>query len=160
MLLKYHSTDPITATSAFGTKRTFRGASRFDLSQGRKPLFALNWVGAEASHVMYTFLKIFIAVLLVLAVADWIAGRQAKNWTNIPNRVPAGWASLSSNITIRSAMANESPKGTAPLLDETSLPGDIEYENPNGNVRIYFPIVTALALSIVFTVILGVSRRA
>jgi hypothetical protein len=107
---------------------------------------------------MYTFLKIFIAVLLVLAVADWVAGRQAKSWTNIPN-APAGWASLSSNITIRSAMANESPKGTAPLLDETFLPGDIEYESPKGNVHIYFPVVTALALSLVFTLILGASRR-
>ena len=54
-------------------------------------------------------------------------------------------------------MANESPKGTAPLLDETFLPGDIEYEN--GNVRIYFPVVTALALSPVFTLVLGASRR-
>jgi hypothetical protein len=107
---------------------------------------------------MYTFLKIFIAVLLVLAVADWVAGRQAQSSTNIPN-APAGWASLSSNITIRAAMANESPKGTAPLLDETFLPGDIEYESPKGNVRIYFPVVTALALSLVLTLILGATRR-
>ena len=56
-------------------------------------------------------------------------------------------------------MANESPKGTAPLVDETFLPGDIEYESPNGNVRIYFPVVTALALSLVFTLVLGASRR-
>jgi hypothetical protein len=108
---------------------------------------------------MYTFLKIFIAVLLVLAVADWVAGRNAQRWTNIPN-APAGWASASNNIEIRSAMANESPKGTAPLLDETFLPGDIKYESPEGNVRIYFPVVTALALSLVFTIILGASRRA
>jgi hypothetical protein len=31
------------------------------------------------------------------------------------------------------------------------LPGDIKYESPNGNVRIYFPIVTAILLSLVFT---------
>jgi len=55
-------------------------------------------------------------------------------------------------------MANESPKGTAPLLEETFLPGDIKYESPNGNVRIYFPIVTAILLSLVFTLILRVSR--
>jgi hypothetical protein len=108
---------------------------------------------------MYTFLKLFIVVLLALAFADWVATRQAKSWTNIP-KAPAGWASLSSNIAIRSAMANESPQGTAALVDETFLPGDIEYENPNGNVRIYFPVVTALALSLVFTIILGASRRA
>jgi hypothetical protein len=129
-----------------------------DLSQGRKPLFALDWVGAKADCVMYTFLKIFIAVLLVLAVADWVAGRQAKSWSNIPN-APAGWSSLSSNFKIRSAMANESPKGTAPLLEETFLPGDIEYVNPKGNGRIYFPIVTAILLALVLTLILRVWGR-
>jgi hypothetical protein len=95
---------------------------------------------------MYSFLKIFIVVVLALVLIDWLAGQQAKSWTNIPNA--PGWVSLSSNIKIRSAMANESPQGTAPLLDETFLPGDIEYENPKGNVRIYFPIVTAIVLSV------------
>jgi hypothetical protein len=131
----------------------------FDLSQGRKPLFALNWIGTKVNQVMYTFLKIFIAVLLVLAVADWVAGRQAQSWTNIPN-APAGWTSVSNNITIRSAIANERPEGIAALVDETLLPGDIKYESPEGNVRIYFPVVTALALSLVFTITLGASRRA
>jgi len=144
---------PVFAPVTQGSRRSF------DLSQGRKPLFALNWIGIKVNQVMYMFLKIFIAVLLVLAVADWVAGRQAQSWTNIPN-APAGWASLSNNITIRSAMANESPKGTAPPMDETFLPGDIEYESPKGNVRIYFPVVTALALSLVFTLILGATRRA
>ena len=51
-------------------------------------------------------------------------------------------------------MANEKPEGTAPLLEETFLPGDIKYESPNGNVRIYFPIVTAIVLSVLFTLIL------
>jgi len=95
---------------------------------------------------MYSFLKILIVVVLALVLIDWLAGQQAKSWTNIPNA--PGWASLSSNFKIRSAMANESPQGTAPLLDETFLPGDIEYENPKGNVRIYFPIVTAIVLSV------------
>jgi hypothetical protein len=107
---------------------------------GRLP----NPVGANCA--MYSFLKIFIVVVLALVLIDWLAGQQAKSWTNIPNA--PGWASLSSNIKIRSAMANESPQGTAPLLDETFLPGDIEYENPKGNVRIYFPIVTAIVLSV------------
>ena len=108
---------------------------------------------------MYSFLKILIVVLLALVFIDWLAGQQAKSWTNIPNG-PAGWASLSSNIKIRSAMANESPKGTAPLLDESFLPGDIEYESPKGNVRIYFPIVTAIVLSVLFTLILGLISKA
>ena len=103
---------------------------------------------------MYTFLRIFIVVLLVLAVADWLAGRRAR--TIVANS-PSAWSLVSSDIKLRSAMANESPKG-APLLEETFLPGDIKYESPNGNVRIYFPIVTAILLSLVFTLILRVSR--
>jgi hypothetical protein len=34
------------------------------------------------------------------------------------------------------------------------LPGDIKYESSNGNVRIYFPIVTSIVLSVVLTLIL------
>jgi hypothetical protein len=107
-----------------------------------------------ANSVMYSFLKILIVVVLALVLIDWLAGRQAESWTNIPNAA-AGWASLSSNIKIRSAMANESPKGTAPLLDETFLPGDIKYENPKGNVHIYFPIVTAIVLSVLIWLLAG-----
>jgi hypothetical protein len=106
---------------------------------------------------MYSFLKVIIVVLLALVLVDWLAGRQAQRWTDIPN-APVGWATLSSNIKIRSAMANERPKGTARLLDESFLPGDIEYESPKGNVRIYFPIVTAIVLSILFTLILRFIR--
>jgi Protein of unknown function (DUF2905) len=107
--------------------------------------------------LFYSFLKIFIVVMLAIVLIDWLAGRQAQSWTNIPNA--PGWASLSSNFKIRSAMANESPQGTAPLLDETFLPGDIEYESPKGNVRIYFPIVTAIVLSVLVTLIdRGVGR--
>jgi Protein of unknown function (DUF2905) len=46
------------------------------------------------------------------------------------------------------------------LLDETFLPGDVKYESPNGNVRIYFPVVTAILLSILFTAIIGLIRKA
>jgi hypothetical protein len=56
-------------------------------------------------------------------------------------------------------MANERPQGIAPLLDESFLPGDIEYESPERNVHIYFPIVTAIILSVFFTVVIGLSRR-
>jgi hypothetical protein len=34
------------------------------------------------------------------------------------------------------------------------LRGDIKYESPGGNVRVYFPIVTSIVLSVVLTLIL------
>ena len=102
---------------------------------------------------MYTFLKIFVVVLLALALLDWLADRDRRADTNIPNATP-GWAVLSGDIKIvGSAIANENPKGTVPP-GESFLPGDIKYESPNGNVRIYFPIVTAIVLSVLFTLIL------
>jgi len=36
------------------------------------------------------------------------------------------------------------------------LPKDIKYESPNGNVRVYFPIVTSIILSVVLTLILRI----
>jgi hypothetical protein len=36
------------------------------------------------------------------------------------------------------------------------LPGDIKYESPGGNVRVYSPIVTSIILSVVLTLILRV----
>ncbi|HVI16722.1 MAG TPA: DUF2905 domain-containing protein [Pseudolabrys sp.] len=102
---------------------------------------------------MYSFLKIFVVVLLALALLDWLADRDRRADTNIPNATP-GWAFLSGNIKIaRSAVANENPKGTVPP-GESFLAGDIKYESPNGNVRIYFPIVTSIVLSVLFTLIL------
>jgi Protein of unknown function (DUF2905) len=108
---------------------------------------------------MYSFLKILIVVVLALVLIDWLADRHRRADTSLPNE-PAGWSLLSSDIKIRSAMANESPQGTAPLLDESFLPGDIKYESPKGNVRIYFPIVTAIILSILFTLILRLISKA
>ena len=105
---------------------------------------------------MYTFLKIFIVVVLALAVVDWLADRDRRADTNIPNAKP-GWALLSGDIKIASAIANENPIGTVPP-GESFLPGDIKYENSNGNVRIYFPIVTAIILSVLFTLILRFVR--
>src|SRR3974390_2792159 len=102
---------------------------------------------------MYPFLKIFIIVLLALALVDWLADRDPRADTDIPNAKP-GWALLSGDIKIASANANENPIGTVPP-GESFLPGDIKYESPNGNVRIYFPIVTATLLSVLFTMILG-----
>ena len=37
------------------------------------------------------------------------------------------------------------------------LPGDIAYER--GNTRFYFPIVTCLLLSVLFTIIMALLRR-
>jgi hypothetical protein len=103
--------------------------------------------------VMYAFFRIFIVVVLALVFIDWLADRDRRADTNIPN-APAGWSLLSSEFKVRSAVANEDPKGTAPLLGEAFLPGDIKYESPKGNVRIYFPIVTAIVLSALFTLAL------
>ena len=105
---------------------------------------------------MYSFLKIFIVVVLALALIDWLADRDRPADTSIPNAKP-GWALLSGDIKIASANANENPIGTVPP-GESFLPGDIKYESPNGNVRIYFPIVTAIILSILFTLILRFIR--
>jgi hypothetical protein len=73
---------------------------------------------------MDTFLKIFIVTILALAVIGWLADKRA--------------AARRSDVT--------------PGL--SLLPGDIKYESPNGNVRVYFPIVTSIVLSIVLTLIL------
>jgi DUF2905 family protein len=100
---------------------------------------------------MYSFLKIFIVVVLALGVLGWLADRRAH--TDIPKATPE-WASLSDDIKIaRPAMASENPEGYVPP-GESFLPGDIEYQSPNGNVRIYFPIVTSVVLSVLFTLIL------
>ena len=72
----------------------------------------------NVDSVMATFLKIFIVVLLALAVVGWLADRRAA-----ANRL---------DVT--------------PGL--SFLPGDIKYESPNGNVRVYFPIVTSIVFSL------------
>jgi len=73
---------------------------------------------------MSTFLKIFIALVIVLAFIGWLADRRAA--ANKPNVTPG----------------------------LSFLPGDIKYQSPNGNVRIYFPIVTSIVLSVLLTLIL------
>ena len=59
---------------------------------------------------MDTFVKIFIVMVLALAFIGWLADRRA--------------AAKRSDVT--------------PGL--SLLPGDIKYESPNGNVRVYFPL--------------------
>jgi Protein of unknown function (DUF2905) len=73
---------------------------------------------------MGKFLEIFIVVMIVLAFIGWLADRRAA--TNRPNVTPG----------------------------LSFLPGDIKYQSPNGNVRIYFPIVTSIVLSVLLTLIL------
>jgi Protein of unknown function (DUF2905) len=73
---------------------------------------------------MYTFLKVFIVVVIVLAFIGWLADRRAA--ANRPNVTPG----------------------------LSFLPGDLKYQSPNGNVRIYFPIVTSIVLSVLLTLIL------
>jgi hypothetical protein len=72
---------------------------------------------------MDTFLKIFIVTVLALAFIGWLADRRA--------------AANRSDVT--------------PGL--SLLPGDIKYESRNGNVRVYFPIVTSIVISVVLTLI-------
>jgi hypothetical protein len=73
---------------------------------------------------MDIFLKVFLVVLLALAFIGWLADRRAA--ANRPNVTPG----------------------------LSFLPGDIKYQSPNGNVRIYFPIVTSIVLSVLLTLIL------
>ena len=79
-----------------------------------------------ANAVMDTFLKIFIVTLMALAFVGWLADRRAA----------AKWSDVTPGLSL--------------------LPGDIKYESPNGNVRVYFPIVTSIVLSVVLTLILRV----
>ena len=72
---------------------------------------------------MDTFLKIFIVVVLALAFIGWLADRRAA--ANRPDVTPG----------------------------LSFLPGDIKYESPSGNVRVYFPIVTSI-VSVVLTLVL------
>jgi hypothetical protein len=93
-------------------------------------MIALNQVveGKRAvvpgAHGMYTFLKVFVVVVIVLAFIGWLADRRAA--ANRPNVTPG----------------------------LSFLPGDLKYQSPNGNVRIYFPIVTSIVLSVLLTLIL------
>jgi hypothetical protein len=73
---------------------------------------------------MNTILGIFLIILLSLALIGWLADRRA---------------------------ADREP-GVTPGL--SSLPGDIKYESSDGKIRIYFPIVTSIVLSLMLSVIL------
>ena len=74
--------------------------------------------------VMSTFIAIFIGVVLGLALVGWLADLRAS----------ANRAAVTPGLSL--------------------LPGDIKYESPSGNVRVYFPIVTSIVVSVVLTLIL------
>ncbi len=38
------------------------------------------------------------------------------------------------------------------------LPGDMKYESPSGNVKVYFPIMTAIVASVVVSLVLWLFR--
>jgi hypothetical protein len=75
---------------------------------------------------MSTFVAIFVGVLLALALVGFLADRRAE------------------------------AKRTDVTPGLSLLPGDIKYESPNGNFRIYFPIVTSIVISLVLTLILRI----
>jgi hypothetical protein len=82
------------------------------------------WASKNVDSVMATFLTIFIVVLFALAFVGWLADRRAA--ANRPDVTPG----------------------------LSFLPGDIKYESSSGNVRVYFPIVTSIVVSVVLTLIL------
>ena len=38
------------------------------------------------------------------------------------------------------------------------LPGDMKYESPSGNVRIYFPVMTSIVASVILSLLLWLLR--
>lgn len=54
-----------------------------------------------------------------------------------------------------SLLAGRRDAGGGPAAGLQLLPGDIKYESPSGNVRIYFPVTTSIVLSIVLSLVLG-----
>jgi hypothetical protein len=77
-----------------------------------------------AARIMRTFFEIFIVTVATLAFIGWLADRRADT--------------KRSDVT--------------PGL--SLLPGDIKYESPNGNVKVYFPIMTSIVVSVLLTLML------
>jgi Protein of unknown function (DUF2905) len=70
---------------------------------------------------MRLFLTLLIGAILALALVGYLADQRAK----------------SGDTTVTPGLA--------------LLPGDIKYESPSGNVRVYFPITTSIVLSIILS---------
>lgn len=77
---------------------------------------------------MSLYLALFLGVLLALMLVGWLSDRRAE----------AGDTSLTPGLKL--------------------LPGDIKYESPSGNVKVYVPIVTSIVASIVLSLILNIFR--
>jgi hypothetical protein len=77
---------------------------------------------------MHHFLSLFLGVLVALAIVGYLADRRAAK----------GEPSVTPGLAL--------------------LPGDIKYESPNGNVKVYFPITTSIVASIVLSLVLWLLR--
>lgn len=74
------------------------------------------------------FLSLLLGVLVALTLVGWLADKRASN----------GDPAVTPGLSL--------------------LPGDIKYESPNGNVKVYFPITTSIVASIVLSLVLWLFR--
>lgn len=74
------------------------------------------------------FLTLLLGVLVALTLVGWLADRRA----------------------------NSGDPAVTPGL--SLLPGDIKYESPSGNVKVYLPITTSIVASIVLSLVLWLFR--
>jgi hypothetical protein len=77
---------------------------------------------------MGLLITLFIGVMIALALVGWLADRRSE----------FGSQTVTPGLAL--------------------LPGDIKYESPNGNVRVYFPITTSIVASIVLSLVLWLFR--
>jgi hypothetical protein len=77
---------------------------------------------------MLTYILTFLAVLAALALVGVLADQRAA----------------------------QGDKSVTPGL--RLLPGDIDYQSPSGNVRVYVPITTSIVVSIVLSLVLWLFR--
>ena len=124
----------------------------FDLSQGSRSRYLLLKIKGQNRQQCYVFVSQNFCCRTACSCSYRLARRPRSTRRHQYTQRQAGMGASFRKIA-RSANANENPIGTVPP-GETFLPGDIKYESPNGNVRIYFPIVTAIILSLLFTLIL------
>lgn len=63
-------------------------------------------------------------------------------------------------LTLVGLLADKRAGGGDPAVTPglSLLPGDIKYESPSGNVKVYFPITTSIVASIVLSLVLWLFR--
>jgi hypothetical protein len=76
------------------------------------------------STMAMSMLTVFSAILLALMAVGWLADMRAHRGS----------------------------RGVTPGL--SLLPGDFKYESADGRVKVYFPVVTSIVLSVVLTLVL------